>query len=158
MRIGDYWVVTAATSSCTFLMQLVLRGVPVCWRFSCAVTWSPWRSCRALRWTCNQQVSGSTAVRRAFGCSLGQAVHTIHTHTHTHVLLSPISINLVSASAGLVTLSHWSCVSQTVSGISAYGLTALVRERTTPRLRFNRSRATLPKSLHASVDRIWSCA
>jgi len=37
------------------------------------------------RWTCDQQVAGSTTGRRGLGCSLGQAVHT-------RVPLSPSSI------------------------------------------------------------------
>ena len=37
------------------------------------------------RWTCDQQVASSIPGRRAFGCILGQVVHT-------HVPLSPSSI------------------------------------------------------------------
>jgi len=79
-------------------------------------------------WTCDQQVAGFTPGCRAFGCSLGQAVHT------HHVPLPPSSINLVPVQDGKVTVglaSHRPCVTDN-SDNSTYGLAALAREMRIP--------------------------
>ena len=74
------------------------------------------------RWTCDQQVAGSIPGRPAFGCRVGQGVHT-------HVPLSTSSSNLVSAFG-----ARWegNCRSDVAlamrhrhRGLSTYGLTTL---------------------------------
>jgi len=52
------------------------------------------------RWTCDQQVAGSSPSSCAFGCNLGQAVHTRASITKQHnlVLVQAVKVTVGMAS------------------------------------------------------------